>query len=226
MKIQLSPSLMCMDLMNVERDIKILSPISSYFHIDILDWHYCRNLSLSPCFMEQLKKITNVPLEAHLMIDNIESDIIKLCLDSGADVITMPPEIIANRAFRLIRQIKDAGKEVGIYISPGMNLDIAEPYIHHVDKLKIMTVDPGFPAQKFIPESLDKIRKAKELRAEKGYTYKIQVDGSCNKNTYADLYAAGAEIFIVGSSGLFGKHPNLSQAIELMLADLDETLGA
>jgi len=223
-KVKISTSLMCVDLMNVEREVALLSSVSDYYHIDILDWHYCKNLSLSPSFMEQLKGITNVPLDAHLMIDNLDGDIIDLCLNSGADIISMPPEIIMNRAFRLIRQIKDAQKELGIYVSPGINLDMIKPYIHHIDKLTIMTVDPGFPGQAFVPEALDKIQQARQLREQNGYTYKIQVDGSCNESTYADLYAAGAEIFVMGSSGLFGKHPDLSQAIKIMLADLNRTL--
>lgn len=226
MNAKISPSLMCMDLMNVEKEIRILSPVSDYFHIDILDWHYCKNLCLAPCFMEQLKPLTDVPLEAHLMVDNIDGDLVELCISSGADIITMPPEVIANKAFRLIRQIKDAGKKVGIYINPGMNLEFVQPYIHMIDILDIMTVDPGFPGQRFVPESVQKIWQAKQMREENGYSYLIEVDGSCNQDTYAQLYEAGAEIFVMGSTGLFGKDPDIAKAWEIMRGDMDMALDS
>lgn len=94
MKVKFSPSLMCMDLLNIEKEIKILDEKADYYHVDILDWHYCKNMSLAPCFMEAISKISKVPQDVHLYVDNIESDLIELCINSGAEIITMPPEVV------------------------------------------------------------------------------------------------------------------------------------
>ena len=91
MKVKLSPSLMCIDLLNIENEIKILNMKANEYHVDIIDWHYCKNMSLAPCFMEQISKITDIPMDAHLYVDNIDMDLIELCCQSGAKILTMPP---------------------------------------------------------------------------------------------------------------------------------------
>ncbi len=224
MKVKISTSLMCMDMMNVAKEISFLDTKSDYYHIDILDWHYVKNLCLAPCFMEQLSKISSIPQDAHLMVDNIDEDLIKLCLDSGAACITLPPEIVQNKVFRLIRMIHEAGQMVGFYINPAAPLDLLLPYIHLADKLTFMTVDPGYPGQKFIEESLTKVSAARKLREENGYHYLIEVDGSCNKSTYRRLYDAGAECFVVGSTGLFGMDSDISKAWSIMESDINNAL--
>ncbi len=215
MNVKFSPSLMCMDLMNIESEIKKLDTKADYYHVDIIDWHYCKNMSLAPCFIEAIHRITNVPQEAHLYVDNIDTDLIDLCIESGAEIITMPPEVIERNAFRLIRQIKKAGKKVGIFINPAVNLQVIEPYIDLIDRLLIMTVDPGFAGQKFVLQTLDKIKLASKWKKQFGYQYEIAVDGCCNENYYKKLYDAGTEVFIVGSSGLFGKDQDTLKALEI-----------
>lgn len=217
MNVKLSPSLMCMDLLNIQREIEILDARSDYYHIDIIDWHYCKNMSLAPCFVEAINKISNVPQEVHLYVDNIDLDLIQLCIDSGAEIITMPPEIVGRQTLRLIRRIKSQGKKVGFFINPSARPDILEPYIEYVDRLLIMTVDPGFAGQAFIPQSLDKIRQASQWKKEYGYTYEIACDGCCNENYYKELYQAGCEVFIVGTSGLFGKSPDTKEALDIAI---------
>ena len=220
MNVKIAPSLMCMDLLNVSEQMKVLNR-ANYLHVDIIDWHYVRNLCLSPSFMEQLKTITDVPMDAHLMVDNTDIDLVDLCIGSGAGVVTLPPDVVQKRAFRLIDRIKSAGVKAGAYINPAMPLDIVFPYIHLLDMITFMTVDPGFAGQRFVEESLSKMALAKQLKLEKGYTYEIQVDGSCNKNTYKKLYDSGAEIFVVGSSGLFNNAPRLEDAWEIMERDIE-----
>ncbi len=88
---------MCMDLLNIEKEIKILDEKADYYHVDILDWHYCKNMTLAPCFMEAISKISKVPQDVHLYVDNIESDLIELCINSGAEIITMPPEVVERQ---------------------------------------------------------------------------------------------------------------------------------
>lgn len=208
---------MCLDLLNIQKEIEILDTASDYYHVDIIDWHYCKNMSLAPCFVEAISKISKVPQEVHLYVDNIDSDLVQLCIDSGAEIITMPPEIVERQTIRLIRQIKSQGKKVGFFINPSAKLDILEPYIHYIDRLLIMTVDPGFAGQAFIPESLDKIRHASVLKQKYGYTYEIACDGCCNEKHYKELYQAGCEVFIIGTSGLFGKSSDTKKALDIAI---------
>ena len=168
MKVKISPSLMCMDLLNIGKEIQVMNEKADYYHVDIIDWHYCKNMSFAPCFMEAISRISDVPQDAHLYVDNIDSDLVQLCMDSGAQIITMPPEVVQRQTMRLIRQIKDNGRKVGFFINPSVKLDILEPYIEYVDRLLIMSVDPGFAGQPFVPESLDKICQARRWKEERG----------------------------------------------------------
>jgi len=225
MSIKISPSLMCMDILHVADQVKVMDEGASYYHVDIIDWHYVKNFCLAPFFMDQLKTITNVGMDAHLMVDNVDVDLVELCIDSGAEMVTLPADIIGRKAFRLINVIKNRGKKVGVYINPSMRLEEISLYIHLVDKVTFMTVDPGYAGQPFIAESLDKIKQAKELKEEKGYSYEIEVDGSCNLKTYDKLFKAGAEVFIVGSSGLFSLDNDLKTAWGKMEENIEKTTG-
>lgn len=216
---------MCMDLLNIGKEIQVMNEKADYYHVDIIDWHYCKNMSFAPCFMEAISKISDVPQDAHLYVDNIDSDLVQLCMDSGAQIITMPPEVVQRQTMRLIRQIKDNGRKVGFFINPSVKLDILEPYIEYVDRLLIMSVDPGFAGQPFVPGSLDKIRQAKRWKEERGYTYEIACDGGCNENYYKELYDAGCEVFIVGSSGLFNKSKDVGEAYAIMERLVREAIG-
>ncbi|HBU12970.1 MAG TPA: allulose-6-phosphate 3-epimerase [Clostridiales bacterium] len=224
MNVKIAPSLMCMDMMNVREQMKVLKR-ADYLHVDIIDWHYVRNMCLAPVFMQQLAQITDVPMDAHLMVDNVDTDLVGLCLDSGAGAVSFDPNVVQPRAFRLLDQIKNVGKMAGVFINPAMPLDIIYPYIHILDMITFMTVDPGYAGQRFIEESLGKMTHAKRLKEEKGYTYEIQVDGSCNSKTYKKLYDAGAEIFVVGTSGLFNNDPDLARAWEIMEQDITGQIG-
>lgn len=224
MKVKFSPSLMCMNLLHIERDIRIMDPVSDYYHIDIIDWHYCKNMSLAPCFVEAVHSISDTPIDVHLYVDNIESDLIQLCIDSGATIITMPPEVVQRQTYRLIRQIKEAGKKVGFFLNPSARLDLLQPYIDQIDRLLIMSVDPGFAGQPFVENSLEKIRLAKQWKREFGYSYEIAVDGCCNERYYRTLFEAGAEVFIVGTSGLFGQDPDLTKALKITTQQIKASL--
>lgn len=224
MKVKLAPSLMCMDLLNIGEEIKILEEKSDFFHIDIIDWHYVKNMSFSPCFMDAIQKVSDVKQDVHLYVDNIDFDLVDLCIDSGAEIITMPPEVIEKMAFRLFNYIHKRGKKVGIFINPATPLEIIKPYIKHIDVLLIMNVDPGFAGQEFIEETLDKIRLADKWRIENGYSYLIEADGGCNEVRYRELYEAGTDIFVLGNSGLFGKHNDTKKALDICVDNIEKCL--
>ncbi len=217
MKYYFSPSLMCMNLMELKDQLEVMKGRADYLHVDIMDGHYVKNITLSPTFMEQIKGVTSIPMDAHLMVEN-PAEFIDMVAKAGASVISVHAETINKDAFRIINRIKELGCEVGIVLNPATPLEYIQHYIGLVDKLTFMTVDPGFAGQPFIPAVLDKLRKARALREEQGFHYIIEVDGSCNEKTYKVLAQAGAEAFIVGSSGLFNLHQDLVTAWDLMMA--------
>lgn len=224
MKPQFSPSLMCMDLLNIEKQIRSLNGKVDMFHVDIMDGHYCRNITLSPCIANAVARVAQCPLDVHLMVTE-PNDILPLLSLRPGDYISVHAETINTSAFRTLNTIRDAGCKTGIVLNPATGLDTIRTYLDRVDMLTIMTVDVGFVGQKFIVEMLDKIREAVALREEKGYHYRIQIDGSCNKGTYGRLWQAGAEIFVVGNSGLFSLSPDMDRACGIMRQQFTEETG-
>ncbi len=225
MSIKISPSLMCADMLHLGDQLAILEGKADFLHIDIIDWHYVKNFCLAPHIMDQIRKVSSIPMDAHLMVDNVDTDLMELCLDCGADSIEVDPAVARTKMFRFIDQVKKRGKKIGVYINPADPLEVTFPYIHLLDRITFMSVDPGYAGQRFVRETLDKIREAKRLKLEKGYTYEIEIDGSCNRNTYKEIYDAGTEIFVLGSSGLFGLDKDLEKAWSMMSRDLEETIG-
>ncbi|EKZ9625612.1 D-allulose 6-phosphate 3-epimerase [Klebsiella pneumoniae] len=216
MSAKFSPSLMCMDLTQFKEQITAMNKKADFYHVDIMDGNYVRNITLSPFFIENLKKITTVPIDVHLMVNNPE-DIIPMCLEAGADIISFHPETANNKIFRLLNQIKDAGKKCGVVLNPATPAESIAEYAHLLDKVTIMSVDPGYAGQKFIPESLNKIRKLINMRKNNGYHYLTEIDGSCNEKTFGQIAESGVDVFIVGTSGLFSLHEDVSQAWDRMI---------
>lgn len=193
---KISPSLMCMDLLKFKEQIEFIDSHADYFHIDIMDGHFVPNLTLSPFFVSQVKKLATKPLDCHLMVTRPQDYIAQLAR-AGADFITLHPETINGQAVEAMKY-----------------------YIHKADKITVMTVDPGFAGQPFIPEMLDKLAELKAWREREGLEYEIEVDGSCNQATYEKLMAAGADVFIVGTSGLFNHAENIDEAWRIMTAQI------
>lgn len=217
MNYKFSISMMCMSLLYIKEQIQVLNNKADFFHVDIMDGHFVENLTLSPFFIEQTKSICNLPVEAHLMVEN-PSDYVDALAKAGVDYITLHAETINGDAFRIIKRIKNLGCKVGIALNPESSLEYCSQYIHLADMLTIMTVDPGFAGSLFIPEMIRKISQAKELKKCNGYSYEIAVDGACNESTFGSLSKAGAEIFILGStSGIFSLNPHLETAWDMMM---------
>lgn len=217
MKPMFSPSLMCMDLLKIKEQIQILNSHADFYHIDIMDGHFVKNITLSPDFVEAISRISSVPLDCHLMVTNPDDYIVTLAKAKAA-YISPHAETINSDAFRILHKIHDLGCKAGIVLNPATPLSYVQHYLHLVDKITIMSVDPGFAGQAFIREMLDKIKEARKLKAKHGYHYLIEVDGSCNATTFSELRDAGVEVFIVGNSGLFQLDENLDTAWKKMLA--------
>ncbi len=137
----------------------------------------------------------------------------------------MHAEVLDGLAFRLIDQIHDAGLKAGIVLNPETPIETIFPYIELVDKITIMTIDPGFAGQRFIESTLDKIVDLRALREEKGYKYVIEMDGSSNRKSFKRIDAADPDIYIVGRSGLFGLDEDIAKAWEIMVTDYEEMTG-
>ncbi len=162
-------------------------------------------------------------MDCHLMTTN-PGDWIERLAQAGAAYISPHAETINGEAFRILNLIESLGCKTGLVLNPATPLSFAEPYLNRIDLLTLMTVDVGFAGQAFIDEVLDKIALAKKWREEKGYHYEIQIDGACNVKSYKKATEAGADILIVGSSGLFGLDPDLERAFEKLYQDYENCM--
>jgi D-allulose-6-phosphate 3-epimerase len=189
-----------------------------------MDGHYVPNISLSPWFIQELRKISTLPLSAHLMVTEPAFWVQQL-IDINCEWICMHAEVLDGLAFRLIDQIHDAGLKAGIVLNPETPVSVILPYIDRLDKVTIMTVDPGFAGQRFIEGALDKIVELRELREEYDYHYVIEMDGSSNRKSFKRIDEANPDIYIVGRSGLFGLDDDIAKAWSIMVADYQEMTG-
>ncbi|WP_332237279.1 D-allulose 6-phosphate 3-epimerase [Sporolactobacillus sp. KGMB 08714] len=223
-QIQLSPSLMTMDLDKFKKQITFLNDKVNFYHIDIMDGHFVPNITLSPWFIEQVRKISDVPMSAHLMVTDALFWVQQL-IDIRCETICIPAEVINGMAFRLIDQIHDAGLKAGIVLNPETPVDALLPYIDRLDKVTIMTVDPGFAGQRFLKVCLDKITELRRLREKYGYKYEIEIDGSTNLKHWKLMSDANPDIYIIGRSGLFGLTDSIEDSWNQMVKEYEESTG-
>ncbi|MFS2221380.1 D-allulose 6-phosphate 3-epimerase [Pantoea sp. B65] len=224
MSAMFNPSLMCMDLTKFSEQITALNSRASFFHVDIMDGHYVKNITLSPFFIEQLKKVSTIPIDVHLMVENPQ-EIIPMCLEAGADYISFHPETANNKIFRLINEIHAAGRKAGVVLNPATPVASIKEYIHLLDKITIMSVDPGFAGQQFIPETLNKIAELVKYREDNDLHYLTEIDGSCNEKTFNQIASSGVDVFIVGTSGLFNLDDDVSLAWDKMTTIFERETG-
>ncbi|MGD6886969.1 D-allulose 6-phosphate 3-epimerase [Staphylococcus shinii] len=216
-----SPSLMTMDLDKFKDQITFLNKHVDSYHIDIMDGHFVPNITLSPWFIEQVKRISSVPISTHLMVTNPTQWIDQL-IKIGSDYICVHAEVMNGIAYRLINQVHNANLKFGVVLNPETKIDVITPYIDLVDKITIMTVDPGFAGEKFIDNTLEKIRELRVLRDINNFGYLIEMDGSSNKNTFEKIQKAGPDIYILGRSGLFGLNESIEESWHEMLEDFNK----
>ena len=218
-----APSLMCMDLGKIKEQFAVMDKHVDLYHVDIMDGHFCKNMALTPGILKTFRENTDTEIDVHLMTTN-PSDWIEMCAKAGATYISPHAETINTDAFRTMQLIDSLGCKRGVVLNPATPLSYVESYLEYIDLLTIMTVDIGFAGQKFINQMYEKIRQAKKLREERGYHYKIQIDGHCNKENYRRLVEAGADVLIVGNAGLFGLDKDLECACEKMKAEFEQCM--
>lgn len=205
---KLSTSMMCADPFTLQSTLPIIDKHTDFYHIDIMDGHFVPNLALSLDYVRSLKQHSTKPIEVHLMVSHPQEYLDEL-ISINVQCISFHYESIQKDAFRLFKKVKDAGINVGIVINPSERIETIELLLPKLDKVTMMTVEPGFAGQSMIEEVLPKIKKIKELKIAFGYSFVIEVDGSNNFKTFDPYRENGAEQFILGT-GLFA-YPDLAQ---------------
>lgn len=196
------PSILSADFANLERDIKELESIGiDMFHIDVMDGNFVPNISFGFPIIESIRPKTDKVFDCHLMIANPENYVEQFC-NVGCDMVSFHIEA-TNHADRVIQVIKNNGKKAGIVINPQTSIESIKYLLPKLDYILIMTVNPGFGGQKFIPEMLEKIEELAKLREEKNYNFLIEVDGGINIETSKACRDKGADLLVCGSF-LFG----------------------
>ena len=194
---KLAPSILDVDFAHLEREIKkIENGGADLLHLDIMDGNFVPNISFGPRIVESIKSITSLPLEVHLMVEKPENHI-KSFINAGGDIIIVHYET-SKHLDRLIQTINEAGVKSGIALNPATTLSVIEYLINKIDILLLMTVNPGFGGQKFIPEMIAKIEKARKIIDNQKKSISLAVDGGINLDNIYQVVKAGAEIIVVG----------------------------
>ncbi len=198
----IAPSILSADFARLGEEIDAVAKAGAdIIHVDVMDGHFVPNITIGPLVVKAVRKITDLPLDVHLMIANPDQYLEDFAA-AGADWITVHVEA-CNHLHRTIAKIKELGKKAGAVLNPATPLDTLDYVIGDVDLVMLMSVNPGFGGQSFIPTVLDKIKKLKKTITEQGLATGIEVDGGVGLNTLKSVAEAGANIFVAGSA-IFG----------------------
>jgi len=214
-KIQISPSILSADFSRLGDEIKRLEEGGAdLIHVDVMDGHFVPNLTIGPSVIKSLKKNCSIPFDVHLMISPVHK-YIEAYSNAGADIITIHPEATEDLSAS-ISKIKELKKKIGLSLNPETAVNIIKDYLDQIDLVLIMSVNPGFGGQKFMPEVLDKIKELKNIQKEQNIDFDIEIDGGINFENSKIAIAAGANILVSGTTIFKSNNGDIKKNIDLL----------
>ena len=214
-KIKISPSILSADFSQLGNEIKRLEDGGAdMIHVDVMDGHFVPNLTIGPPVIKALKKQSSLLFDVHLMISPVHKYIDDYA-DAGADIITIHPEATDNLKDSILK-IKKLNKKVGVSLNPETKIDVITQYLNEIDLVLIMSVNPGFGGQKFIPEVLTKIKDLKKIQKDKNLDFDIEIDGGINFDNSKIAIEAGANILVSGTTIFKSNNGDIKKNIELL----------
>ena len=213
--IKISPSILSADFSQLGKEIKRLEDGGAdMIHVDVMDGHFVPNLTIGPPVIKALRKQCSIQFDVHLMISPVH-EYIEAYADAGADIITIHPEATDNLEASILK-IKELNKKVGVSLNPESKIDLIFDLLHKIDLVLIMSVNPGFGGQKFMPEVLDKIKELKKIQTEKNITFDIEIDGGINFDNCKIAIDAGANILVSGTTIFKSNDGDIKKNINLL----------
>ena len=214
-KIQISPSILSADFSQLGAEIKRLEDGGAdMIHVDVMDGHFVPNLTIGPPVIKALKKHCSIQFDVHLMISPVHK-YIEAYAKAGADIITIHPEATDNLKESILK-IKSLNKKVGVSLNPESKIDLLKNILDQIDLVLIMSVNPGFGGQKFMPEVLDKIKELKKIQSENNINFDIEIDGGINFDNYKLAIEAGANILVSGTTIFKSNNGDIKKNINLL----------
>ena len=214
-KIQISPSILSADFSQLGNEIQRLEDGGAdMIHVDVMDGHFVPNLTIGPPVIKALKKQSSMLFDVHLMISPVHK-YIEAYADAGADIITIHPEATDDLK-KSIYKIKELNKKVGVSLNPETSIDTILKHLKEIDLVLIMSVNPGFGGQKFMPEVLKKIKDLKKIQSENKINFDIEIDGGINFENSKEAIEAGANILVSGTTIFKSNNGDIKKNIELL----------
>ena len=213
--VKISPSILSADFSKLGEEIVSLEKAGAdYIHIDVMDGHFVPNITIGPEVIKRLRPVTKLTFDVHLMIAPVDN-FVKDFANAGADIITFHPEATKDIS-QTIKLIKSFGKKVGVSLKPKSPIDLIESHLKDIDLILIMSVEPGFGGQKFMPEVLDKMKKLRNIVNEKKLNVDIEIDGGINFENSSKAKEFGANILVSGSTVFKENNGDLKKNIQLL----------
>jgi ribulose-phosphate 3-epimerase len=198
---KISPSILSADFSRLGGEVQAVEKAGAdYIHVDVMDGHFVPNITIGPMIVESLRKMTSLPLDVHLMIRNPD-EFLTAFVEAGAGILTVHVEACPH-LHRTLTEIKKRGVRAGVSLNPATPLCLIEPALEYADLVLVMTVNPGFGGQEFIPAMLPKIKQLRSLIDRKGWNLELEVDGGIKVDNIGAVAKAGADVFVSGS-GIF-----------------------
>jgi len=198
---KISPSILSADFSRLKEEVQAVEKAGAdYIHVDVMDGHFVPNITIGPMIVESLRKMTSLPLDVHLMIQNPD-EFLTAFVEAGAGILTVHVEACPH-LHRTLTEIKKRGARAGVSLNPATPLCLIEPALEYADLVLVMTVNPGFGGQEFIPAMLPKIKQLRSLIDRKGWNLELEVDGGIKVDNIGAVAKAGAQVFVSGS-GIF-----------------------